>query len=57
VRPIEAAGQAADAALQTDRLFALFLELEVDVDRAFFRVALDLRGLVGFDLVRSSRAD
>jgi len=28
-----------------------FLELEVDVDRAFFRVALDLRGLVGFDLV------
>src|SRR6266436_5760324 len=47
----EAASQAADAALQPDRLFSFFLELEVDVYRAFFAVALDLRGLVGFDLV------
>src|SRR5438876_5931783 len=47
----EAASQAADAALQTDGLFALFLELEVDVYGAFFRVALDLGSLVGLDLV------
>ena len=47
----EAAGQAADTALQTDRLFALFLQLEVYVYRAFFVVALNLRGFVCFDLV------
>src|SRR6266404_1958003 len=47
----EAAGQAADTALQPDRLFALFLQLEVDVNRAIFIVAFDLRSLVRFDLV------
>src|SRR6266481_3296486 len=47
----EAAGQTTDTALQADRLFTLFLELEVDVNRTFFIVALDLRGLVGFDFV------
>src|SRR5260370_7422938 len=47
----EAAAQAADATLQPDGLLALFLELEVDVDGAFFTVALDLGGLVRFDLV------
>src|SRR5260370_4299471 len=47
----EAAAQAADATLQPDGLLALFLELEVDVDSAFFTVALDLGGLVRFDLV------
>src|SRR5256885_7331975 len=46
----EAAGQAADAPLQTDGLLALFLELEVDINSAFF-TALDLRSLVGLDLV------
>src|SRR5205823_4998117 len=47
----EAAGQAADATLQTDGLLALFLQLEVDVYGAFFTVALNLRSLVGLDLV------
>src|SRR2546430_290954 len=47
----EAAGQTADAALQADGLLALLLELEVDVDGAFFIVALNLGGLVRFDLV------
>src|SRR5207302_5887427 len=47
----EAAGQTADAALQANGLFALFLELEVDVDGAFLIVALDLRSLVRLDPV------
>src|SRR5882757_4398993 len=42
----ERAGQAADAALQTDGLLALFLELQGKVDRALFLIALDLDGLV-----------
>src|SRR5258708_10450015 len=47
----EVGGQATDAALQADGLFPLLLELEVDVYRAIFVVALDFRGLVRFDLV------
>src|SRR6266436_3685122 len=42
----ERAGQSADAALQTDGLLALFLELQGKVDRALFLIALDLDGLV-----------
>src|SRR5712664_1060723 len=47
----KAAGQTADTALQADRLFALLLELEVDIDGTVFVVAFDLRGLVRFDPV------
>src|SRR5258706_7774409 len=47
----ERAGQAADAALQTDGLLALFLELQGKVDRALFLIALDLDGLVFLDAV------
>ena len=46
----EAAGESADAALQADGLFALFLQLEHNVDGALLGVALDLR-LFGFDFV------
>src|SRR5207253_3849024 len=53
----KAAGQAADATLQTDGLLALFLELEVDVYGAFFTVALNLRSLVGLDLVEIVRSE
>src|SRR5262249_8774745 len=45
----EGAGQSADAALQADRLFAFFLQLEIEIDGAFFCVALDLDGFVFFD--------
>src|SRR5947208_1168779 len=37
--------------LRTDVLLALLLELEVDVYGAFFTVALNLRSIVGLDLV------
>src|SRR5882762_6772384 len=47
----ERAGQAADAALQTDGLLALFLELQGKVDRALFLIAFDLDGLVFLDSV------
>src|SRR6266850_1634791 len=42
----ERAGQAADAALQTDGLLALFLEFQGKVDRTLFLIAFDLDGLV-----------
>src|SRR6266436_1138701 len=47
----EGAGQTADAALQTDGLLALFLELQGEIDRTFFLIALDLDGLVFLDAV------
>src|SRR5712671_4983742 len=47
----ERAGQAADAALQTDGLLALFLELQGKVDCAFFLIAFDLDGLVFLDSI------
>src|SRR5712672_2421851 len=47
----ERAGQAADAALQTDGLLALFLELQGKVDRALFLIAFDLDGLVFLDSI------
>ena len=47
----EAAGQAADAALQADGLFAFFFELEIHVDGAVLGVLLNFDGLVRFDLV------
>src|SRR6267154_1992965 len=47
----ERAGQAADAALQTDGLLALFLELQGKVDCAFFLIAFDLAGLVFLDSI------
>src|SRR5712671_3430753 len=47
----ERAGQATDAALQTDGLLALFLELQGEIDGAFFLIALDLDGLVFFDAI------
>src|SRR5208337_2849233 len=43
--------QPADAPLQANRLLALFLQLQQQVDGAVFRVALDLRGLVRIQLV------
>src|SRR5258706_15619682 len=42
----ERAGHAADAALQTDGLLALFLEFQREIDGALFLIALDLDGLV-----------
>src|SRR5882724_12032407 len=47
----ERAGQSADAALQTDGLLALFLELQGEVDSAFFLIAFDLDGLVFLDAI------
>jgi hypothetical protein len=47
----ESAGQAADAALQADRLLALFVQLEQQVDGSLFLVALDFDGFVGVELV------
>src|SRR6267154_392636 len=47
----ERAGQATDAALQTDGLLALFLELQGKVDCAFFLIAFDLAGLVFLDSI------
>src|SRR5882672_8423836 len=47
----ERAGQAADPALQTDRLLALFLELQSEIDSAFFLIALDLNRFVFLDAV------
>src|SRR5882724_7963366 len=47
----ERAGQATDAALQTDGLLALFLELQGEVDSAFFLIAFDLDGLVFLDAI------
>src|SRR5882757_9390736 len=47
----ERAGQATDAALQTDGLLALFLELQGEIDGAFFLIALNLNGLVFFDAI------
>ena len=45
------AGESADAALQADGLFALFFQLEIEIDGAFFCVALDLDGFVFFDAI------
>ncbi len=47
----EPAGKSADATVQADRLLALLLDLQIEVDRAFLRVALDFDGFVGFDAV------
>src|SRR5712675_989021 len=47
----ERAGQATDAALQTDGLLALFLELQGEIDCAFFLIAFDLDGLVFLDSI------
>src|SRR6266852_6365864 len=47
----EGAGQATDAALQTDGQLALFLELQGEVDSAFFLIAFDLDGLVFLDAI------
>ena len=47
----EPAGESADAAVQADRLLALLLDLQIEVDRSFLRVALDFDGFVGFDAV------
>jgi len=45
----ETTGQAADTALQPDGLFALFLQLQIQIDSAFLGVALDLDGFIFFD--------
>src|SRR6267143_1233163 len=42
----ERAGQTTDSALQTDGLLALFLELQSEIDGAFFLIVLDLDGFV-----------
>src|SRR5712675_1838491 len=47
----ERAGQPTDAALQTYGLLALFLELQGEIDGAFFLIALNLNGLVFFDAI------
>src|SRR5882762_6266984 len=47
----ERAGQATDSALQTDGLLALFLELQSEIDGAFFLIALDLDRFVFLDAV------
>src|ERR1700735_161102 len=58
----EAAGQAADAARQTDGLFAFLFDLQIDVHRAGFLIALDL-GVFGLErleiieLVEAQQAD
>src|SRR5208337_1109702 len=49
-QPDESSHQPADAALQANRLLALFLQLQQQVNGALFRVALDLRGLVRIQL-------
>src|SRR6267143_6294788 len=47
----ESARQAADTALQSDRLLALFLQLQQQVHRSLLLVALDFHGFVGIQLV------
>src|SRR5260370_27917221 len=47
-QPDVTAGKSADAAGQTDGLFAFFLELEKDVHRALLDVSLDF-GILGLD--------
>src|SRR5579885_620146 len=47
----ETAREPAHTSLQTDRLLALFLELQSQIDGAFLGVALDFDGLVRFDLL------